>query len=84
MIMEQLSKIDSQIEKYRGDHFGESPLYILLPADEIEKVREEIRKREGYSEEVVVTTFKGIKILPNESLKSGELRLTNELPETGS
>lgn len=79
-----LSKLDSSIKNYQQEHRGELPLYIIVSPDESEQLMEEVRKREGHAEDVTVTSFKGMKIMPSDTLKPGEVRLTNELPEVSS
>lgn len=79
-----LSKIDGRIKSYQNEHRGELPLYIIVSPDESQQLMEEVRKHEGHPEDVTVTTFKGMKIMPSEILKAGEVRLSNELPETSS
>ena len=79
-----LPKIDKQIENYQHDHKGEMPLYIMISSDESKRLMEEVKHIEGHSSDITVTTFKGIKIMPNDLLKQGEIRLSNELPETSS
>jgi hypothetical protein len=79
-----LSKIEDQISRYQQRHRGERPLYIILPDDEAENLINEIRDEEAYAEHVVITEYKGSKIVKNMALQPGELRLSNELPESGS
>jgi hypothetical protein len=79
-----LSKIEDSISKYQREHRGEKPLYIIMPDDEANKLINEIRKEEGYADHVVITEYKGSKIVKHLALKNGELRLSNELPESGS
>jgi hypothetical protein len=85
-IMEKhtLPKVEDQIRKYEAEHQGEKPLYIILSDDEAEKLINELKAEEGYDDNVVITEFMGSKIVKNISLKEGEIRLSNELPESGS
>ena len=79
-----LSKVDEQIKKFQADHAGEKPLYILVSPFESEALYEAVKRKEGHSQDIVLTTYKGTKIVENGSLKQGDLRVTNELPESGS
>ena len=79
-----LPEIDDRLRKYAADHRGDRPLYIILPRDEAQRLIGEVREQEHYDDKVVVTEYKGSKIVNHDALKSGEIRLTNELPDTGS
>jgi hypothetical protein len=79
-----LPVIDDRIKKYEAEHKGERPLYIILPREEAAQLVTEVKDHEGFDDKVVVTEYHGAKIVHHEGLKEGEIRLTNELPETGS
>ena len=79
-----LSKVREQINKYEAEHHGEKPLYIIMANDEADILMEEVKAEEGHDDHVVVTEFKGSKVIKHPDVKSGEIRLTNEMPETGS
>lgn len=79
-----LSKIDQEISTYQQQHHGERPLYILISDYEAERLIDEIRAEEGYGDHIVITEYKGSKIVKLISLKKGEVQLSNELPESGS
>jgi hypothetical protein len=79
-----LSKIDTLLEKYKTDHHGEDPLYILVSADEEPVLREAVRKSDGLNPDDIVTTYRESKILRHDMLQKGDVVLTNDLPETGS
>jgi hypothetical protein len=79
-----LSKVDSEIAKYKIEHSGEGPLFILISPHEADALFDEIRKAGGYSADTLVTTYKGIKITKYDALNKGEMLLTSELPETSS
>jgi hypothetical protein len=79
-----LPQIDDRLRTYESEHRGEHPLYIIMPKQEAEQLIEEVRSAEGHDDKVVVTEYKGSKILKHEALKAGEVRLTNELPDTSS
>jgi hypothetical protein len=79
-----LRKVDDQIQRYKTDHHGEMPLYILVSPHEADVLITEVRQASGYKSDVLVTSYKGSKIVRHDGLKEGELRLTDELPETGS
>jgi hypothetical protein len=79
-----LQKIEGEISRYQQQHLGERPLYIIMSDDEADNLINEIRKEEGYGDHVVITEYKGSKIVKHLALKTGELQLSNELPESGS
>jgi hypothetical protein len=79
-----LSRVETEIAKYKRDHRGDVPLFILVSPHEADILTEEVRKAAGYSADTLVTTHKGIKITKYDSLNKGEILLTNELPETSS
>ena len=79
-----LSKVDDTLKKYQQEHRGESPLYILVSPHEADRLLDEVRHVGGYGPQVLVTEYKGSKIVKHGSLNKGDLRLTNELPETSS
>jgi hypothetical protein len=79
-----LTKVDNEIRKYKAEHRGEEPLYILISPHEADRLLDEVRNAGGYDDETVVTTYKESKIIKHDSLTKGEIRLTNDLPDTGS
>lgn len=79
-----LQHIDSLIEKYRKNHKGEAPLYIVLSPDERKEVTEALKVRQNASEDTIITTYKDIKLTENPGLLKGNIYVGNELPETGS
>jgi hypothetical protein len=79
-----LPQIDDRLRQYESEHRGERPLYIIMPKDEALQLIEEVKEHEGLDDKVVVTEYKGTKVVNHEGLKPGEIRLSNELPEMGS
>lgn len=79
-----LPQVEDRLRTYASEHRGERPLYIIMPRQEAEQLVEEVRSAEGHDEKAIVTEYKGSKILKHEALKAGEIRLTNDLPDTGS
>jgi len=79
-----LPQIEDRLRAYASEHRGERPLYIIMPRQEADQLIEEVRSAEGHDDKVLLTEYKGSKILKHEALKTGEIRLTNELPDTGS
>jgi len=79
-----LSRVREQIRKYEDEHHGEKPLYIIMANDEADKLMEQWKAEKGHDDHVVVTEFNGSKVLKHPDVKPGEIRLTNEMPETGS
>ena len=75
-----LSRVEDQLTKYKADHKGETPLYIIVSPYEADTLMDEVKKEGGYDSETLVTTYKGSKIIKHESLNKGDLRLSNELP----
>jgi hypothetical protein len=81
---EILPIIEHHLEKYQSEHLGEMPLYIILAEEEAEHFLQEVKMEEGYDDHTIITAYKGSKVVKNIALKPGEIRLSNELPETGS
>ena len=79
-----LEKIDSLIERYKKEHKGELPLYIIVSADENKEIVNNIRSIENYPKDQIVTNYKGIKIAEHPHQGEGKIYVSNELPETGS
>ena len=75
-----LSKVEEDLKRYQNDHKGEKPLYILVSPHEADELLDAVKLDQGYSEDVLVTEFKGSKIVKYDALKKGDMRLTNELP----
>ena len=75
-----LSKVEENLKKYQNDHKGERPLYILVSPHEADELLDAVKSDQGYKEDVLVTEFKGSKIVKYDALKKGDMRLTNELP----
>ena len=75
-----LAKVEENLKKYQYDHKGEKPLYILVSPHEADELFSAVRTDQGYKEDVLVTEFKGSKIVKYDALKKGDMRLTNELP----
>ena len=84
MSRQMLNKIDQLIEKYKKDHKGEAPLYIVLSPDESKAVMQQIKEDNNHPDNYVITTYKDIKIAEHPSLLNGNAYVSNELPETGS
>jgi|GEM_PF-4393068 len=82
--MSIIEYVDEELKRYADEHHGEQPLFIVLPVDAAEELTRSVQQREGYGDEVVLTTYRGSKILGHDMLKEKEIRLTNELPETSS
>jgi hypothetical protein len=78
------SNIDREIEKYKAQHGGSNPLYCIMSAEEADELTDSIRHQDGDNDNVIITSYKGIKIIRNSLLERGVYFLTNELPETGS
>jgi hypothetical protein len=79
-----LSKVEAKLEQYKREHHGDDPLYIFVPSDDVTILTEDVRGLRGYSNEVPVTSYKGIKIVANDILQPGQIILSDDLPETGS
>ena len=79
-----LDRIDTLIEKFKRDHKGEAPLYIILSGDENKRVMNAIKAAENLPEHQIVTTYRGVKLAEHPHQSDGEVYVSNELPETGS
>lgn len=79
-----LEKIDSLIERYKKEHKGEPPLYIIVSSDENKKIINTIRSSNNYPKDQIVTEYNGIKIAEHPQQSDGKIYVSNELPETGS
>jgi hypothetical protein len=76
--------IDKLIEKYKQEHKGEAPLYIILSADENKEIMSMTKTRDNLPEDHIVTSYKGIKLAEHPQQVNGKIYVSNELPETGS
>ena len=79
-----ISKLDREIETYKSQHGGSNPLYCIMSAEEADELTDWLRHQNGQDAEVIITSYKGIKIIRNSLLERGKYLLSNELPETGS
>ena len=79
-----LEQIDSLIERYKKEHKGEPPLYIILSGDENKEVMGIIREAGKLPEDDIITTYKEIKLAEHPQQVNGKIYVSNELPETGS
>jgi hypothetical protein len=79
-----LPQVDDRLREYEAEHHGERPLYIIMPKQEAQEFIKEVMEHEGYDEKVVLTEYKGTKVIKHEAMKPGEIKLSNELPEASS
>lgn len=79
-----LKNVDLQIHKYKAENKGEMPLYIIVSPYDADNLFEEVRKSDGHGVDVLVTTYKDMKIVKHDNLEEGEVYLSNDLPATGS
>lgn len=73
--------VDSKVEQFQKDHRGQKPLYILVSSDEEDQLLKEVKKAGGYEEDMLVTEYKGSKIIKYDALKKGDIQLSDELPQ---
>lgn len=78
------SGIDREIEKYKAQHGGSKPLYCIMSAEEADELADFVRKKNGNDDDLIITSYKDIKIVRNSLMEPGKYFLSNELPETGS
>ena len=78
------SSIDREIEKYKTQHGGSKPLYCIMSAEEADELAAFVRKENGNGDDMIVTSYRDIKIIRNSLMEPGKYFLSNELPETGS
>ena len=79
-----LKKVEEHIRKYQQNHKGEAPLYLIMASEDAERFVQEVKKQNGYDDNTIVTDYNGTKIVKHYSMTPGEIRATNEMPETGS
>jgi hypothetical protein len=79
-----LNKVNEEFKKYKDSHHGEMPLYVIVSSYEFDQILDEIKQEGGHNTPVAITSYKGSKIIQHDALKQGDLRLTNDLPETSS
>ncbi|MEO5599349.1 MAG: hypothetical protein ABIR06_00335 [Cyclobacteriaceae bacterium] len=84
MQTEVSTQIDQEIEKYKTAHNGNKPLYMIMNTDEADALTESLKTEQGQSQEIIITSYKDIKIVRNNLMEKGDYVLSNELPETGS
>jgi hypothetical protein len=83
--MEKLiEKLEERIKDYQQNHRGEAPLYILISADDEDRVYQALKEKAGLKSHEFVTSYKGSKIVGHLSLKKGDMTATSELPDAGS
>lgn len=78
------AQIDEAIDNYKSEHGGNNPLYCIMSSEEADELTGSLRQRNGLDENVIITTYRDIKIVRNDLVERGKYLLTNELPETGS
>lgn len=78
-----LPRLDQLIEEYNSAHHGENPLYVLVSSSEAGALLDEVRRSEAQPEEVLITEYKGCKIVEHSSVREGEMQLSDELPGIG-
>jgi hypothetical protein len=76
-----LSRVNDQVERFKSEHRGEKPLYILVSPYEADQLLQEVKQAAGYSKDTLVTEYNGSKIVKYDALKKGDMQLTDELPE---
>jgi len=79
-----LNKVQDQIASYQADHHGQKPLYIILSDEEADKLATAIKQEEGYDSHLTITEWRGCTIARDAGMSPGEIRLSDELPATGS
>ncbi|HYC83782.1 MAG TPA: hypothetical protein VEB86_01115 [Chryseosolibacter sp.] len=79
-----LPEIEAQIKSYQREHRGERPLYIVLPADDAQRLMSEVRTACGFAHDTIVTEVHGSKIVQSPAMSAGQIQLTNELPDIAS
>ncbi|HEY0744846.1 MAG TPA: hypothetical protein VGD40_25440 [Chryseosolibacter sp.] len=75
-----LSRVEEHLKQYSKDHAGQKPLYILVSPHEADELLAAVKSRQGFKQDVLVTDYKGSKIVQYDALKQGDMRLTNDLP----
>jgi hypothetical protein len=78
------SNLDQEIKKYKAAHGGNSPLYLMMSAEEADELTSTMKHEDGQSKEIIITVYNDIKIIRNSLMERGVYFLSNELPETGS
>ncbi|KWW51413.1 hypothetical protein AWW69_09760 [Bacillus cereus] len=75
-----LPDIDRALQRYKENHRGRVPLYILLSPSDADFLMEQVRMRERWPEGVTVTEYNGAKLVRHEGVPEGEVQLSDELP----
>jgi hypothetical protein len=78
------TQIDEAIDNYKLEHGGNNPIFCIMSADEADELTASLRQRDGLDENVIITSYRDVKIVRNDLIERGKYLLTNELPETGS
>lgn len=78
------SQIDQAIDAYQAEHGGSKPLYCIMSAEEADEITHLLRERRGEKDDVVITSYRDIKIIRDSLRERGKYFLCNELPEMGS
>jgi hypothetical protein len=79
-----LKHIDNLIDKFKKEHRGESPLYIVLSPDETKDVVDALKAKQNAAEDTIITSYRDVKIAENPALLKGNSYASNDLPDTGS
>lgn len=74
--------LDQAIENYKSTH-GNKPLYCIMSAEEADQLTDILKKDVGDTN-VIITSYRDIKIVRDEFMEPGTYSLGNELPDTGS
>lgn len=75
-----LTRVEDHLKQYSKDHGGQKPLYILVSPHEADELLTAVKSEQGFKQDVLVTDYKGSKIVQYDALRKGDLRLTNDLP----
>ncbi len=79
-----LEKVNSLVEKWKREHNGEAPLYVVVSPDENKALIKAVRAAKNYADDQIVTSYNDIKIAEHPQQTDGKMYVSNELPETGS
>ncbi len=79
-----LKHIDNLIDNFKKEHRGEPPLYIVLSPGEAKDVVDTLKTKQNAAEDIIITTYRDVKIAENPALLKGNSYVSNDLPDTGS
>jgi hypothetical protein len=84
MTQNLIKRVEDLITRYKKEHRGEAPSYIILSPEDGDALTEEVKGLYKQEKKDMITSYKDSKIIKNIALNNGAFYVSSELPETGS